>query len=248
MCKPRLDAVKRFFKRLSLSGLTKTLSLPSFTAAAVGLTRARGKGFFSNNAGDGPNPKDFDMSKIIPILPKYDPKNFGEFKLKFLISLPLELSKLFNEKMPHPDVYQLSTPHKTPAEHADYRLKYDRFNRTAYQILCKVVENDIEANALVLDPLYSDDTDGLEAWKALNDKYTIVSNTEKFNTILKVLHLKQEETETTEQYKIREQKLQNFISSQQISLTDIRLSVWINGLKPKYKSVVEGLLTSGHVA
>ena len=143
--------------------------------------------------------------------------------------------------MATPTQYAQRNPHNA----GEYRDIYNYQNRTCYQILCKVVENDIEANSLILQPQYSDTTDGLAAWKALIQKYTQVSNTEKFNTIIRALTMKQEETESTEQYKIREQHIQNLIASQKITLSDIRLSVWINGLKPKYKTVVEGLMTSG---
>jgi hypothetical protein len=217
-------------------GITKTLSTPSLTAFSVGLTRSRGKGFSSNNAGDGPKTI-FDLSKVIPVLPRYDPKNFADFKLKLLISLPLELANLLDNKVQEPDVYELL--HSTATDHAEYRENFNHLNRTCYQILCKVVENDIEANSLILEPSFSSYTDGLEAWKALVSKFTRVSNTEKFNTILRALTLKQEEAESTEQNKIREKHLQNMITSQKITLNDIRLSVWINGLQPydhKFKS------------
>jgi len=218
---PRLHVVFKIMKRFSMAiGIPKSLPIPSLSAISVGLTHSRGKGFSSNNAGDGPKTI-FDLSKIIPVLPKYDSKNFADFKLKFLISLPIELSKLLNDKMATPVDYAQRNPHNA----AEYRDIYDYHNRTCYQILCKVVENDIEANALILAPQFSDTTDGLHAWQALIAKHTQVSNTEKFNTVLRTLNMKQEETESTEQYKIREQQLQNLITSQQISLSDIRLSV-----------------------
>ena len=75
-------------------------------------------------------------------------------------------------------------------------------------------------------------------------KHTDVSNVAKLATIHKLLSLKQREDETPELYMIREQTLFQLVQSQNINFVDLRQSLFLSGLKPKYKQLIDTLLLS----
>ena len=95
-----------------------------------------------------------------------------------------------------------------------------------------------------MSPIHAMETKGLEAWKALLHKHTDVSNVAKLATIHKLLSLKQREDETPELYMIREQTLFHLVQSQNINFVDLRQSLFLSGLKPKYKQLIDTLLLS----
>ena len=184
------------------------------------------------------------MHKIFPTLPKYNAKDFADFEIMLTTSLPKSLSLLLGDKVPSP-TQAAATVNMSTKQLKDYTNGYDEHNRCLYQALLHCCSADIEVRALILSPTYSQETKGLEAWKALLLKHTDVSNITKLSTIHKLLSLKQREDETPELYMLREQTLFQLVQSQNINLIDLRQSLFLSGLKPKYKQLIDTLLLSG---
>ena len=202
-----------------------------------------GPGFSSNNAGDGPW-ADIQMHKVYPTLPKYNAKDFADFELMLTTSLPKPLSLLLGGKVPTPTEAARVVP-MSAKQVKEYTTGYDEHNRCLYQALLHCCSADIEIRALILSPVHSQETKGLEAWKAVLLKHTDVSNITKLSTIHKLLSLKQKEDETPELYMLREQTLFQLVQSQNINLIDLRQSLFLSGLKPKYRQLIDTLLLTG---
>jgi hypothetical protein len=214
----------------------------SFSNHCNPLESQRGPGFSSNNAGDGPW-EVLQMHRVLPLLPKYNAKEFIDFKLMLSNSVPLPLSMLLNDKVPTP-TQAASAVVMTADQRREYKEGYDMHNRCLYQSLIHCCSADVEARAILMSPIYAKETKGLEAWKALVHKHTDVSNVAKLATIHKLLSLKQREDETPELYMIREQTLFQLVQSQNINFVDLRQSLFLSGLKPKYKQLIDTLLLS----
>ena len=155
----------------------------------------------------------------------------------------MPLSLLLNEKVPTPAQAASAVP-MTANQRREYKEGYDMHNRCLYQSLIHCCSGDIEARAILMSPLHAKETKGLEAWTALLHKHTDVSNVAKLSTIHKLLSLKQGEDETPELYMIREQSLFHLVQSQNINFVDLRQSLFLSGLKPKYKQLIDTLLLS----
>jgi Reverse transcriptase (RNA-dependent DNA polymerase)/gag-polypeptide of LTR copia-type len=213
-----------------------------------------GKGFSSNNAGDGPTRvnalpevSDAEWESCRKALTNFELKDsipwIGQSR-GFSILLPTTLQLMLQDKFPHPDTLAVGNFSGRPA-YEDYIDTFTMYNRKLYQYIVQVTQKSTALTSIVIvdDDVFASQQ-GLLAWKALVAHFHSDTSFSRLALLMQLIDLKMNVGEPVSTFHSRYQSLISQIKTLGIKLEDIYTSVFINATSHCHGQCIETLLAA----